>query len=93
MSQFERLPAMVSGAVVRYCQQHAHPINAPLHMVAVPMLAVGLYRLATRQPGWPRLIIVSYALQWIGHSIHGTEVGEVTLIKKIWRRVNGPGES
>jgi hypothetical protein len=75
----------IKGFVVRYCEQHAHPINAPLHLIGVPMVGVGLLRLVTHQPGGWALILVGYVLQWVGHSIHGTEVGEVTLAKKIWR--------
>ncbi len=74
--------------VTRYCRQHAHPVNAVLHVVGVPMTILGLFRLVTRQPGGPMLIFVGYLCQWIGHTIHGTEVGEVTLARKIWRRLN-----
>ena len=92
MSQTEGLPEAIGGAVTRYCQQHAHPLNAALHITGVPMVGVGLYRLATRRPGGWKLVILGYVFQWVGHSIHGTEVGEVTLAKKIWRRVKGTSE-
>ena len=93
MSQLEGLPAKARWAVVRYCQQHAHPVNAVLHVAGVPMVGVGLWRLATHRPGegWT-LIFLGYLFQWVGHSIHGTEVGEVTLAKKIYRRFKGSEE-
>ena len=83
----------ISGFVVRYCQQHAHPVNAALHVTGVPMVGIGLFRLVThRSGGWP-LVFLGYVFQWVGHSIQGTEVGEVTLAKKLWGRLAGPAES
>jgi hypothetical protein len=78
---------LIAAFIANYIQQHAHPVNAPLHLVGVPILVMGLYRLARRR--WRAglvLIAISYALQFTGHAIHGTEVGEVTLIRWLWHR-------
>ncbi len=74
--------------IIDYCQRHAHPTNAVLHLVGVPLAFFGLYRLFTGEPGlgWAALI-GGYVLQYIGHQAQGNEVGEVTLIKAIVRGI------
>ena len=32
------------------------------------------------------LLVLGYALQWIGHRIEGNDMGEVVLIKKLFGR-------
>ncbi len=74
--------------VVDYCARHAHPVNASLHIVGVPMVAVGLIKLiAGRSALGCSLFIGGYVLQYFGHRAQGNEVGEVMLLKKIWRRL------
>jgi hypothetical protein len=74
--------------VIDYCQRHAHPLNAILHVVGVPAVFFGLYQLFS---GHPLLgagnFVFGYFLQYLGHKIQGNEVGEVTLIKGIIRSI------
>ncbi len=62
-----------------------------LHIVAIPLLPLalilallqldaGAWALWWRPTG---LVLLSYALQWIGHWIEGNDMGEVVLIKKL----------
>lgn len=91
MSALGRIGGAILNFVVNYCHHHAHPANAALHLVGVPMLAVGLFRLVTGRPAAGlSLIAVSYLLQFLGHTAQGNEVGEVTLIKRIYGRLHGP---
>ena len=46
-------------------------------------LANGAWSLWWRPVG---LLIISYALQWIGHRIEGNDMGELILIKKMLGR-------
>ena len=94
MGPIRSLPEVTARFVVNYCHQHAHPVNAALHLTGVPMVGLGLYKLLTRRPaaGWS-LVALGYLFQFVGHDIQGTEVGEVTLIKKFWRRFAGHSAS
>ena len=74
--------------VIDYCQRHAHPLNAVLHVVGVPTVVFGIYQMFT---GHLLLglgnFVFGYFLQYLGHKIQGNEVGEVTLIKGIIRSI------
>lgn len=76
--------------VIDYIQRHKHPVNAILHIFGVPMAFYGLYILITGDVSLGiGLVIGGYLLQWLGHSAQGNEVGEVTLIKNIVKRLSG----
>lgn len=78
--------------LVDYGQRHAHPVNAVLHILGVPMAFWGFYRMVSGAPSdgfW--LVVCGYLLQYVGHRAQGNEVGEVTLIKHIWRKVTRTG--
>lgn len=69
--------------IVDYCQRHAHPVNALLHLIGVPMVFYGLYCFLEKMPAAAiALIALGYFFQYLGHRTQGNEVGEVTLIKK-----------
>ena len=46
-------------------------------------LANGAWSLWWRPVG---LMVISYALQWVGHRIEGNDMGELILVKKMLRR-------
>jgi hypothetical protein len=75
--------------LVDYCQRHANPVNAFLHILGVPAVFIGLYDLCTGKV-WRALILIAvgYFLQYLGHRAQGNEVGEVTLIKLLWKRLH-----
>jgi hypothetical protein len=74
--------------VIDYCQRHAHPVNAILHLVGVPAVFFGLYQLFIGQfTSALFCIFLGYVLQYLGHRAQGNEVGEVTLIKAIIRSI------
>ncbi len=74
--------------VIDYCQRHKHPVNAFLHIFGVPAVFVGLYYLCMGKfllaVG---LIVAGYLFQYLGHQAQGNEVGEVTLIKHLYKRL------
>lgn len=76
--------------VVDYMNRHAHPVNAALHAVGVPAAFTGFYYLFSgKDVGKGGLLIfLGYLLQYLGHRAQGNEVGEVTLAKSIYRKVN-----
>ena len=77
----------ITAFLIDYCQRHAHPLNAFLHIFGVPMAFYGLFRLVTGSIALGLgLLFVGYLLQYLGHKAQGNEVGEVTLIKAIWRK-------
>ena len=71
-----------------YCIRHKHPVNAALHVVGVPAAFAGFYYLFTgkSKSKGGLLIFLGYLLQYLGHKAQGNEVGEVTLIKSIYRK-------
>ena len=77
--------------LVDYCQRHAHPVNAILHIFGVPLAFWGFFKLITGELTLGLTgLVVGYLLQYLGHKAQGNEVGEVTLIKKIYKRLNRP---
>ena len=79
----------VRAFIIDYCQRHAHPVNAILHIFGVPAVFYGLYLLVAGQPAvGGALIVLGYLFQYLGHKAQGNEVGEVTLIKHVWRRLH-----
>jgi len=78
----------IKAFLIDYCQRHAHPVNAVLHLAGVPMAFLGLFFvLVGRFAEGAALLVGGYFLQYLGHRAQGNEVGEVTLIKHIWRRL------
>jgi hypothetical protein len=73
--------------LVDYCQRHAHPINAILHIIGVPAAFTGLYFIfiGKIETGLA-LLTLGYFFQYLGHEAQGNEVGEITLIKKIMHK-------
>lgn len=71
--------------------RHQHPTSRLLHAFAVPLLpAAGVLAAVQLVRGewglWWRpvlLLVVSYAVQWLGHHVEGNDMGEVILIKRL----------
>ena len=79
-------PAM--AFIIDYIERHKHPANAILHIFGVPMAFYGIFKLIIGDVSLGLgLIVGGYLLQWLGHTAQGNEVGEVTLIKNIARRI------
>jgi hypothetical protein len=74
-----------------YMSRHRHPANVALHLVGVPLAPFGVVALliAGEQATALVFFFVGYALQWVGHTIEGNEVGEAILIKYLARRASG----
>ncbi|MBA3857101.1 MAG: hypothetical protein C0507_09370 [Cyanobacteria bacterium PR.3.49] len=74
--------------VIDYIGRHKHPVNACLHIVGVPAAFYGMFLFATGNFSLGAgLIFAGYFLQYLGHKAQGNEVGEVTLIKHIWKKL------
>ncbi|MGH9553090.1 MAG: Mpo1-like protein [Terriglobales bacterium] len=79
----------VKAFIIDYCQRHAHPVNACLHIIGVPAAFYGIYLLFAGKLALAAvLIFIGYLFQYLGHRAQGNEVGEVTLIKHLWRRLH-----
>ena len=77
--------------VIDYLGRHKHPVNACLHIVGVPSAFYGMFLFATGKfASGSVLIFLGYFLQYLGHKAQGNEVGEVTLVKHIWKKVCTP---
>lgn len=72
-----------------YIGRHAHPVNASLHILGVPAAFAGFFFFFTGKdvPKGAALIFIGYLFQYLGHKAQGNEVGEVTLMKSIYRKL------
>jgi hypothetical protein len=77
----------VVNFLVDYCERHAHPVNAALHLVGVPLAFYGFFKMFSDPTEGFGMLFTGYLLQFLGHRAQGNEVGEVTLIKKVWSRL------
>jgi uncharacterized membrane protein YGL010W len=74
--------------IIDYCQRHANPVNAFLHIFGVPMAFYGFFLLLTGHfMNGTMMVVIGYILQYLGHNAQGNEVGEVTLVKNVWKRL------
>jgi hypothetical protein len=94
MSVLARAVAGTRAFLVDYIARHSHPANAVLHLAGVPMAFAGLYFVLAGRFGQGVLLLTGgYLLQYLGHKAQGNEVGEVTLIKAVWRRLTAGGRA
>jgi hypothetical protein len=89
MSMLQTVSVKTKDFVIDYCQRHANPVNAALHIFGVPMAFFGLFKLfGGKLALGGSLLFFGYLFQYLGHKAQGNEVGEVTLIKSIWRKLS-----
>ena len=80
--------------VGNWLERHRHPASRVLHAIGIPLLIAalvlgawqlwqGLWSLWWRPVG---IIVVSYVLQAVGHTLEGNDMGELILIKKMLKR-------
>ncbi|MDZ4832907.1 MAG: Mpo1-like protein [Candidatus Melainabacteria bacterium] len=81
--------AGVNWFVKDYIGRHSHPVNAALHIVGVPAAFTGFFLLFSgKDVGRGALLVfVGYLFQFLGHQAQGNEVGEVTLMKNVYKRI------
>jgi len=90
MALIQRIVPGTKAFLIDYCQRHANPVNAFLHIFGVPMAFYGLFKLVTGSVAiGSGLLFVGYLFQYLGHRAQGNEVGEVTLIKSLWKKFSG----
>ncbi|MFH1110514.1 MAG: Mpo1-like protein [Planctomycetota bacterium] len=81
----------MAGWLEHWLSRHQHPASRLFHAVAIPMLPLAGYLVVVqlREGAWSLwwrpagLVVLSYALQWVGHRIEGNDMGEVVLLKKL----------
>lgn len=84
----------IRAFLIDYFGRHKHPVNAVLHIFGVPMVVCGIVKLFAGQTGAGLgLFVLGYLLQYLGHKAQGNEVGEVTLIKKIYKNLTQKGKT
>jgi hypothetical protein len=69
-----------------WLQRHRHPFNFWIHMLGIPLAVAGLVWLIVRWDEWywgVAGLVLGYALQWLGHTIEGNDVGEWAGIKRL----------
>lgn len=89
MSITKRLGLKAKAFLIDYCLRHKNPLNAVLHLIGVPLVFFGLVKVFMGKIGLGAFCFISgYVFQYLGHKAQGNEVGEVTLIKNIWRKLN-----
>ena len=77
-----------------WLERHQHPASRILHAIGIPLLVLAgclvVWQVwAGRWDLWWRpvvLLVGSYVLQGAGHLIEGSEMGEVAVIRRFWRR-------
>jgi len=74
-----------------YPQRHRNPWNRACHIVGGPLAPVlFLYFLFRgRFVAAALAFVAGYGLQWLGHHIEGSEVGEWIMLKALARRLRG----
>jgi hypothetical protein len=88
MSVLKRVATNTKAFIIDYGQRHAHPVNAVLHIVGVPLHFLGIVKIvAGKRNTGITLLAVGYTLQYLGHEAQGNELGEVILIKSMWRKI------
>jgi hypothetical protein len=66
-----------------WLSRHQHPINFYLHMIGIPLTILALPALLLLEWAWMLgLFIGGYLLQFLGHGIEGSEIGELMLLKR-----------
>lgn len=78
--------------VIDYIGRHKHPLNAVLHIFGVPMVfySIFLFFTGALELG-AALFVLGYLFQYLGHRAQGNEVGEVILIKNIYKKLTHKG--
>lgn len=92
-------PAAYNAAVMlnwlqNWFARHRHPGSLALHAVGIPLtiaalVLAGLQLAEWRWDLWWRptlLLVLGYALQWVGHLLEGNDMGEIIVIKKLLGR-------
>ena len=82
----------IQDFLIDYFDRHKHPVNAVLHIFGVPMVFYSVFVMFTGnlQLG-AILFFVGYLFQYLGHKAQGNEVGEIILIKNIYRKLTQKG--
>ena len=81
--------AGVNWFIKDYIGRHSHPVNAAFHIVGVPTAFAGFFYLFSgKDVGRGAIMIfLGYLFQYLGHQAQGNEVGEVTLMKNVYKRI------
>jgi putative flippase GtrA len=80
------MPA-ISMIVERYMTRHAARSNQVLHLVGVPATLAGVGLLLAGMYSTALILIASgFFVQYIGHRIEGSPMGELQLIRRLLPR-------
>jgi Protein of unknown function (DUF962) len=79
-------PRPLRKALNNWLLRHQHPFNFWIHLLGIPLAVTGLVLLIVWWPDWwwgAGGLVLGYALQWLGHSVEGNDVGEWAGIKRL----------
>jgi len=81
-------------SIDNWLRRHRHPASRVLHAVGIPLtlaaVGVAVWQLCLwRWDLWWRpavLLAVGYLMQWVGHLIEGSAMGEFMLVRRMFRQ-------
>jgi hypothetical protein len=79
-------PRPLRKALNNWLLRHQHPFNFWIHLLGIPLAVTGLVLLVVWWPDWwwgAGGLVLGYALQWLGHTVEGNDVGEWAGIKRL----------
>lgn len=80
--------------IEKWLERHQHPVSRLLHALGIPLtlaaVGVAVWQLCLWRWGlWWRpvgLLAVGYLMQWVGHLIEGSPMGELMLLRRMVKR-------
>src|SRR3954451_9117227 len=68
-----------------YMSRHTHPWCRALHVIGVPLAPWGAIALLCFGKLWEAAaaLVIGYLLQWIGHRIEGSHMGDWDMFKAV----------
>ncbi|MFQ6049161.1 MAG: Mpo1-like protein [Phycisphaerae bacterium] len=84
--------------LANWLQRHQHPASRLLHAVGIPLTLVAVVLATAHLVRWrwdlwwqpTALLAVGYLLQWIGHRIEASPMGELMLLQRLFGCGRGP---
>ncbi|MGE5341445.1 MAG: DUF962 domain-containing protein [Candidatus Omnitrophota bacterium] len=75
--------------ITDYAARHHHPMNILFHVIGIPEVFWGIYRLITGVRTWGLVHgVLGYMFQWVGHRVfEKNTVGEVILLQTLYRTI------
>ena len=84
---------MANEFLTKWLERHKHPIDIILHIIGIPMTFIaGMIVIKGYILYGILCFILGYVLQYIGHIIEGSEMGELMIIQKLFSKKDKSGK-